>query len=228
MHSLTVMGICSNDFKNQTRNLVFEEANKIKWLKPETSVVVIKTEPQNFKYEFNRFCLSEITNEFNTDFVLLVQFDGRIIYPNAWQEQFYNYDYIGAPWKDGCVGNGGFSLRSHRLCEFVSKHLYGNWIEQYAQLIGNDTIANEDSYLCRQCKSPLEQAGFTFATQKVASQFSVEHGPYSGQFGAHHSFLFGGKRHNLKKMSNGEIKSIIEQARSKTPVKLPRHFTAYM
>ena len=35
--------------------------------------------------------------------------------PEAWTDDFFNYDYIGATWDDGVVGNGGFSWRSRKL-----------------------------------------------------------------------------------------------------------------
>ena len=34
----------------------------------------------------------------DTDFVLTIQHDGFIINPLAWRDDFFNYDYIGAPW----------------------------------------------------------------------------------------------------------------------------------
>ena len=51
------------------------------------------------------------------------------------KDEFLNFDYIGAPWsekvqvspdlvldmKENQVGNGGFSLRSHKLAQITSK-----------------------------------------------------------------------------------------------------------
>jgi hypothetical protein len=41
--------------------------------------------------------------------VVIFQTDSIILRPGI--EQFFEYDYVGAPWRDGLVGNGGFSLR---------------------------------------------------------------------------------------------------------------------
>jgi len=60
---------------------------------------------------------------------LLVQPDGFVINPDKWDNQFFEYDYIGAPWeqvphsyldpwgKPHRVGNGGFSFRSKKLLD---------------------------------------------------------------------------------------------------------------
>jgi hypothetical protein len=65
------------------------------------------------------FVLHELHHYIDSDFVLLVEWDGYIINPTAWTNEFLNFDYIGAVWghhKDGFrVGNGGFSLRSRKL-----------------------------------------------------------------------------------------------------------------
>ena len=50
--------------------------------------------------DYNKRCVSELNNYFDTDFCLIVQFDGKIINPSAWTNDFFNYDYIGAPLKN--------------------------------------------------------------------------------------------------------------------------------
>jgi hypothetical protein len=55
----------------------------------------------------------------------VVQYDGMAANKMHWSDDYYNYDYIGAPWPDRFtwirpeekVGNGGFSLRSMKLIE---------------------------------------------------------------------------------------------------------------
>ena len=43
----------------------------------------------------------------------------------------------------------------------------------------------EDAFICRLLKPYFEKEGIVFATQEVASKFSVENTLYSGQFGFH-------------------------------------------
>ncbi len=65
--------------------------------------------------------LKELYPHVATSHVLVVQWDGYVVHPEAWTDEFLDCDYLGAPWPDGnggySVGNGGFSLRSRRLLE---------------------------------------------------------------------------------------------------------------
>src|SRR5690349_6482270 len=70
--------------------------------------------------DYNRFVVTELHNHFNTEHCLLIQWDGYVINPEAWSDEFLQYDYIGAPWDTNIVGNGGFSLRSKRFCELTA------------------------------------------------------------------------------------------------------------
>lgn len=69
--------------------------------------------------EYSLFVLTKLSEYIRTPYALVIQWDGYVINPEVWSDEFCNYDYIGAPWlqKDGSklVGNGGFSLRSQRL-----------------------------------------------------------------------------------------------------------------
>src|SRR4030095_4866549 len=68
---------------------------------------------------YSRFVMKELAAHVDTDFALLVQWDGFVVNASAWSDDFLEHDYIGAKWifyDDGhTVGNGGFSLRSTRL-----------------------------------------------------------------------------------------------------------------
>lgn len=131
--------------------------------------------------EYNRFMLKNLYFHIETDFVLSVQFDGFIINPAAWSDDYLQYDYIGAPWpctwKEYAVGTGGFSLRSKRLL----KALQDDRI-----VLPQDQVA-EDLCICRTYRSTLEvHHGIRFAPVAVAEQFAYESGPFVGDtFGFH-------------------------------------------
>lgn len=109
------------------------------------------------------------------DFVLTVQHDGSIMDPSAWTDEFLQYDYIRAPWGDGVVGNGGFSLRSKRLLAALST--------MRQELLH---ACPEDVALCRTYRTQLERRfGMVFAPREVANRFSVENGAYINSFGYH-------------------------------------------
>ncbi|MEC9064834.1 MAG: DUF5672 family protein, partial [Pseudomonadota bacterium] len=84
-------------------------------------------------HEYNYYCIYNLTGHIDTDYCLLVQPDGFVINPDKWSDEFYDYDYIGAPWekvdhsyldpwgKPHRVGNGGFSFRSKKLLDVPSR-----------------------------------------------------------------------------------------------------------
>src|SRR5437016_3148166 len=70
---------------------------------------------------YSQFVLKGMLPYVATTHALLVQWDGYVINPLAWEASFLDCDYIGAKWlwqpEGRRVGNGGFSLRSRRLIE---------------------------------------------------------------------------------------------------------------
>ena len=91
------------------------------------------TIPINNMKDYARYMIYHLHEHVVTDFVLTIQHDGFILNPDAWRDDFFDYDYIGAPWpwrEQGfvtpfgehiAVGNGGFSLRSKKLTEVPTK-----------------------------------------------------------------------------------------------------------
>ena len=120
-----------------------------------------------------------------TDFDLIVQWDGYACNPEAWTDEFLNYDYIGATWDDGVVGNGGFSLRSKKLYDALMildvDYLYNKFSEEIVdRQYYHTTTENgqkyipEDVVICRLYKEQLENMGVRFAPHSVSDRFSIE------------------------------------------------------
>lgn len=135
--------------------------------------------------DYSRFMIKELAKHFNTSHVLTIHADGYVLNWKAWRDEWLQYDYIGATWsyKDNMnVGNGGFSLRSKKLCDILAQY----------ELIG-DHYHPEDHAICRIYRPALEAMGIKFAPEHVANAFSIEaYGVafpagniYSGQFGFH-------------------------------------------
>lgn len=135
----------------------------------------------NSKEEYSNYCIDHMHEHISTSHVLVFQYDGFVNNWMAWDNDWLQYDYIGAPWhyQDGMsVGNGGFSLRSKRLMELASrickmKH-------------------PEDHHICRTYRKELEAHGMRFAPIEVAEKFAFEgYGQplkfLSDQFGVHGS-----------------------------------------
>lgn len=137
------------------------------------------------KEHYSKFLVKELNNYIETDFVLMIQYDGFIVNPDAWTSEFQKYDYIGAKWKytDGLnVGNGGFSLRSKKLLEVLSDDMIS---------IERDSLKNgEDHYICRIYRRFLESHyGINFASEDIADRFSYEYvNPINKTFGFHGLF----------------------------------------
>lgn len=122
----------------------------------------VKIQRLDSKEDYSSFIVKQLGDYIQTDFVLLVQWDGYVVTPEAWQDVFLEYDYLGALWATGQVGNGGFSLRSKRLLA-----------------AGKDTrlcdCIPEDEALAVRYRPLLEQVyGVRFAPPDVAAVFAHE------------------------------------------------------
>ena len=112
--------------------------------------------------DYSRFMVKELGSRIDTDFALVVQYDGFVANGRRWRTEFLDYDYIGAPWAGGGVGNGGFSLRSRRLLRALKD-------ARIADLVP------EDIAICRTYRGLLEsEYGIRFAPAEIAARFSFE------------------------------------------------------
>jgi len=104
-----------------------------------------------------------------TSHTLNIQWDSWIWDPIMWRNEFLQYDYIGAPWKHlpengKRVGNGGFSLVSSRLKRFI--------YDRRDRFPCDSAV--DDALLCIKYRPALEDAGFVWAPEHVAYDFSFE------------------------------------------------------
>lgn len=144
-------------------------------------IEVIKIDPLNSKEEYSRFIIKELYKYFNTEFCLIVQHDSWVLDEKAWNDDFYNYDVIGAAWtyQDGRNNsNGGFSLRSHRLQEILGT-------DRDIQM-----CSPEDEIIGRLYRNYLiEIHNIKFPTDDVCDKFSFElREPTQSTFGFHGYF----------------------------------------
>lgn len=143
---------------------------------PDPRIQVRHIAPLTSIEAYSHFMVKELGQYFSCPHVLVVQWDGYIVHPVAWTDDFLAYDYIGAPWSDRAhaVGNGGFSLRSRKLVDALAD-------PQINQL------HPEDYAICDLYHDLLvEQHGIRFAPVALASQFSCEMiAPTGTTFGFH-------------------------------------------
>lgn len=91
-------------------------------LPEQEGIEVVKIDPIRSKIEYSRWIMKELYKYITSDYVLVTQWDGYVLDSDAWEDSFYDYDYIGAPWiyeHGRNIGNGGFSLRSKYLCKIL-------------------------------------------------------------------------------------------------------------
>lgn len=152
---------------------------------PDCKFELIKIAEINTIEQYSDFCL-KLTKYFTNEYLLLVQNDGFIINPELWDDDFLNFDYIGAPWNSTCVpghriGNGGFSLRSKKFLEFSAT-------------FDSTSGVPEDNFLCIHNYQNALDYGILFPPLKLASLFAYEyHNPYAWTFNPKNHFGFHGK-----------------------------------
>lgn len=185
--------ICQKDFEFASVKLL----TSISKIKDER---IISIKPITSAEAYSQFIICDLDKYVDTPHVLIIQYDGFILNPDAWSDEFLQYDYIGAPWltnnrsvnKYGfpkellgkfVVGNGGFSLRSKKLTSLCANLDQNHLFKRYHP---------EDVVLCVENRKMLEDNGIQFAPISWAQQFSYESvdkskNDYSwnGQFGFH-------------------------------------------
>lgn len=172
---VTLICLTNRDFEGHKRALD-KSCEGIEW----GGVKLIWDEKIKNINDWNYKIIYELGNYVDTDYAMLIHADGYVIHPEAWREEFLNYDYIGAPWpppKDDYsyrsptgeiirVGNS-VSLRSKRILD-APRNLKLPWRSFY----GN---TNEDGFLCCHNRRILEENQCRFAPIEVARYFSKEH-----------------------------------------------------
>jgi len=124
----------------------------------------------------------------DSDYCLIVQDDGWVLDGRNFTEEYYSFDYVGAPCHAALIGdilklrytwvnepnriviqNGGFSLRSRRFLEAPSRHGLTYIPDNRRPLF------NEDIQLTGILRPRLEALGYIFAPDEIAKHFAVEY-----------------------------------------------------
>lgn len=173
--------------KYSSKNIKF---GKVKFISPTNwgnELFYEYTKIPNFSYsDYNKFCVTELWKYIETEYLIIIQDDGFILNPEKWNDVYYQYDYIGAPWNKQHlwfntqrwpliheklkqsnntfnIGNGGFCFRSKKL------------LKSSSELFENEHIGiPEDVLICIGFRQKLENLGLKFAPYNVAKLFSCE------------------------------------------------------
>ena len=149
----------------------------VTWIKIDT----IKVYNEDYSHITLKMCPEICVEEHN----LIIHPDGFAVNREAWTDEFLEYDYIGACWGDGTVGNGGFCLRSRKLYDaFISIGVknstndyqdYMNDSFYYVITETGEKFIPEDNIICKVHREKLEKEyNIKFAPLHIANQFSIE------------------------------------------------------
>ena len=117
--------------------------------------------------KFYNFIPTETFMIFQTDSMILPKYKHYINY-------FLNYDYVGAPWNNKLVGNGGLSLRKKsKMIEIIKS-------KGYVHL-------NEDIYFSSDINNNIQ---YNVPDYTIARMFSVETLFYDRPFGVHNCWRY--------------------------------------
>lgn len=130
------------------------------------------------KEDYANFCIYKLPEFVDTDFCLTVQNDGFIIDTNYWDNNYLNFDYIGAPWlyiETNCVGNGGFSLRSQKFLQSAKTLKYNSALQFQPHIPAGKLVTPEDWFMCNYSYKKMLDMNVKFADILTAYKFAVEH-----------------------------------------------------
>jgi hypothetical protein len=121
-------------------------------------------------YDYSEIVLKQLWPHVETEYVLIIQWDGMAVNPTMWTDEFLKYDYIGSiwPWPQQGInmGNGGFSLRSSRLIDAC---------RDTEVKLGGFAGQNEDIAICVEHRKLLQDKyNIKYAPAELAQQFAVE------------------------------------------------------
>lgn len=141
--------------------------------------------PINSINDYSAFCLKRLHEFVDTSHLLLVQHDGCVLNPGAWNPAWDGYDYMGPLFEqdrvlsESSVGSGGFSYRSRRLCAAVSA-MCPAWDGQnsYDGPDGRNNWGHEDGGICYHYRGRLKAQGMVFAPPEHAAVFAHGRSPF--------------------------------------------------
>lgn len=103
-----------------------------------------------FSYiEYNLFILYSLDQLIETEFALIVQNDGFVINGDNWKEEFFEYDYIGAP-----------------IFDIYRKNSIGNWMNDLTMEERKIFLKNSKFYHNKEWIIP-QNGGFSLRSKKI-------------------------------------------------------------
>lgn len=125
-------------------------------------IEIVDIEPIRSEADRARFVIGQLPGYIRTSHMLLVHWDGFVLRPQAWLDEFLVYDYIGAAGvpADAPGAASAFSLRSRRyMAAGLDPRISG--------------VSPDDQALCGSCRSFLQDVhGVMFAPPPLLQRFA--------------------------------------------------------
>tara|TARA_R100000008_G_scaffold83463_1_gene68931 strand:- start:81 stop:746 length:666 start_codon:yes stop_codon:yes gene_type:complete len=155
------------------------------------------------KWDFSKITVYDLPKYVDTEYCILVEWDGFIVNPEQWTDEFLNYDWTGPLWTMGHnyfdkngnrvrVGDG-ISLRSKKLMSLASE-LNIPWLP-FTNNGQHEPGYWEDSWICVKNRHIYEQHGCKFAPIELAAKWGRElHNPPIPENEGITPFVFHGRK----------------------------------
>lgn len=127
--------------------------------------------------DFNKFMVFDLYKYVDTDYILQVHYDGFVVHPELWRDEFLNYDYIGSPWPEAeCFKDKfGVAQRVGNSVGIRSKKLLALPVKLKIPFEPDSNgFYNEDAFICCRARHIFEENGCIFAPLDVAKHFGKE------------------------------------------------------
>lgn len=168
-----------------SRHIDFAKKILVSHIKPEDTpndIEFVKTDATTHKLACE-WTYTKLPSLIDTEYYLSVHDDGFIINPHLWDDAWFEYDYIGAPWKNygqlNRVGNGGFVFKSNKFIQLTKNIKY----------LGK----HDDGELTNDYYEYFTSHGCKYAPVEVAMKFSLESKIPECEYNLDNCFGFHGK-----------------------------------
>lgn len=162
--SVTLMVIEGKKEKHESTKLVFDKMSEIMEWHKNIYLKMDTTYAEAMKFELGGH-LDFLPD--GSSHALVCTWDGFILNPHLWTDEWLEYDMVGSPWPKSWhtgnqVGNTGFCLLSRKFMEMAGKykHLHNG--------------CGGDVFLCQRMYSRFTEEGIRYAPVELAARFGWE------------------------------------------------------
>lgn len=172
--NVTLCCMGSEKYKNQQQKALDYSSQDIKF--GAVKNIIVDTHDID---AWNKAVVFDLGDHIDTEYALFIHPDGFVVNPDVWDNNWLNYDFIGAPFplpkdnfsyrdKNGKIQRVGnsVSLRSKKLLD-LPKKIGMEWK-------AFNGFTNEDGYICVNMRHVFEENGCKFAPFEEALKFSRE------------------------------------------------------